>query len=493
MIYNNFMLNKASFSKKIAIILVLLSILPLSVFAKETITIPSKVLEKVANTKETNSSWYLRKVSGTKAGKVLYGPFENKEQAILIWLYLKTPANKSTCISRSQVFITKNPEVFYKRETNEIKNNITEYGIDLVFDHYFFDVPFINKELEVLENETENPITEETINDENLDTSDEAIATENQNEKSDDAINLSESDVQEITLESEENTEVEPEPNAPTVEIEDELPEIIAEEKNPEIKNENEIDFLSLLEEIQTSEKSSRYDKEYLQDYAPKMTVAVPQEEEDEEEIVIIENPDLADAKGITLLMKACENGNDWEIKNLLKAGADVNKKDNEGWTALMYAIRYQQNIAIINMLIQNGAKIKEENIYGLSPLTICASYNDNPQILKLLLSYYSSNEKEVFKSFVIVLTSNSGSEFSTIAKVNAFIESSVPLNSFYEGKTPLMYAASFSKSTKVIKLLLESGAQPQIRSTEGKTAMDYALENKSLAHDDFFWILNIK
>ena len=80
---------------------------------------------------------------------------------------------------------------------------------------------------------------------------------------------------------------------------------------------------------------------------------------------------------------------------------------------------------------------------------------------------------------------------FAQFAKIEAFIDFGVPLNRFYEGKTPLMYAAEFSSSTKIIKLLLDNGAVPAIRSAEGKTAFEYAQLNTQLEHDETYWSLN--
>ena len=98
-----------------------------------------------------------------------------------------------------------------------------------------------------------------------------------------------------------------------------------------------------------------------------------------------------------------------------------------------------------------------------------------------------------MLQSFILLLSDNSSSEYAKIAKVEAFIKKSVPLNSFYEGKTPLMYAAEFGTSTKLIKYLIDEGASPSIRSIEGKTAYDYAINNKALVHDENFWALNQK
>ena len=216
------------------------------------------------------------------------------------------------------------------------------------------------------------------------------------------------------------------------------------------------------------------------------------QNNEDEIE-TIVENPDEKDSFGRTLLMKAAKAGNDWQISTLLKSGANVNLKDNDGWTALMYAVRYQESISCVDLLIEAGADIKTTNNYGTSALMIACCYNNNPEIIKKLLSYYTVTDKDVLKSLVLLLSESHTSEFTSIAKLEIFMELSVPLNTFYEGKTPLMYAAEYGNSTKIIKMLIDNNAITSIRSTEGKTAYDYACDNKNLKHDSNYWLLNKK
>lgn len=235
----------------------------------------------------------------------------------------------------------------------------------------------------------------------------------------------------------------------------------------------------------------SRYEKEYLNDFMVYDDPELDVEESESEEI--IENPDEADSFGRTLLMKAAKAGNDWQIKTLLRSGAKVNLKDKDGWSALMYAVRYQESMTCVDLLIEAGAAVKTKNNYGSTPLAVAACYNNNPEVIKKLLSFYTTSDKEVLKSMVLLLSENHTSEYVQLAKLNIYLNLSVPLNTFYEGKTPLMYAAEFGDSTKVIQTLLDSNAITSIRSTEGKTAYEYAVTNKNLKHDSAYWALNKK
>lgn len=266
--------------------------------------------------------------------------------------------------------------------------------------------------------------------------------------------------------------------------------EKIIAQKEEEDRKKDQMDLEKALELVK-NKKSSGYQKEFLHDY---MIFDEPEvEQTNKDKSIILENPDETDSFGKTLLMKAAKAGNDWQISALLASGANVNLKDKDGWTALMYAVRYQESLNCVDLLLQAQADVKIKNNYGSSALMIASCYNNNPQIIKKLLSYYQMNDKEVLKSLVLLLSESQTSEYTSIAKLNAFLDYSVPLNTFYEGKTPLMYACEFGNSTKIIKVLIDNNAITSIRSTEGKTAYDYASENQCLTHDSNYWLLNKK
>lgn len=261
--------------------------------------------------------------------------------------------------------------------------------------------------------------------------------------------------------------------------------ERIEKEKQEKLQKEMELE----LEKQKAASTKKR--KEYLSDYIVYDIDTPDDSVTEEEKYYRIENPDERDAGGRTLLMRAAKSGNEWELRQLLSSGADVNLKDNDGWTALMYAVRYSEGLECVQELLDAGAQVAVKNNYGSSALALAACYNGNPQILTKLLEEYKSSDKEVLRALIFLLSEQNISERQQLTKLQIFMDKAVPLNVLYEGKTPLMYAAQYGNSTKVIQMLLDNQAAVTLKSTEGKTAFDYANNNKNLTHDESFWALN--
>lgn len=230
------------------------------------------------------------------------------------------------------------------------------------------------------------------------------------------------------------------------------------------------------------------YKNTYLYDFALTSEEVAPEEEK---KPFTVPEPDAADRNGVTLLMKAAKAGNDWDVENLLKSGADPNLRDKDGWSALMYACRYQNSLSIVTKLIDKGAHIRVRNKYNATPLLMASDYSQNPQILKVLLKDRNITEDEVYRAFIMTVTSNQGEKHIKEAKMQVFLDMDIPLNRLWKGKTPLMYAAQYGTSTHTIKLLMDKGAKPGIQDHDGKTAFDYAKLNSNLTHDDIYWSLN--
>ena len=230
------------------------------------------------------------------------------------------------------------------------------------------------------------------------------------------------------------------------------------------------------------------YTKTYLLDYAEIESDDDPVIEDPyyDSDHIYIENPDSKDISGRTRLMKAAKAGDLKLLDNLIFSKANVNLKDNEGWTALMFAARFSENPEVIKLLIANNADVFAKNNYGITALKLSAGFNKNSEITRLILEKHLSRDNEVRNCFIYAITNG-----APVSVIEAFWKKGANLNSIYDGKTPLMYAAETNKDTLIIHWLIKHGAKTTYKSTEGKTAFDYARANKALPKDKIYWSLN--
>ena len=70
--------------------------------------------------------------------------------------------------------------------------------------------------------------------------------------------------------------------------------------------------------------------------------------------------------------------------KILIKSGADMNAKGNNGWSALM-AAAYKNNLEIVNLMIENGADLNARDDTNRTALDI-AKMRGHQEIANSLL-----------------------------------------------------------------------------------------------------------
>jgi ankyrin repeat protein len=91
----------------------------------------------------------------------------------------------------------------------------------------------------------------------------------------------------------------------------------------------------------------------------------------------------------MTELMSAAYAGDLEHVRQLLAAGADVNAKDEGGWTALMkacYNAEQKRGYAeVVQALIDAGADVEAPIGYGVRPLMLAAGYGEADVVDTLL------------------------------------------------------------------------------------------------------------
>ncbi|MGD9503731.1 MAG: ankyrin repeat domain-containing protein [Syntrophobacteraceae bacterium] len=90
--------------------------------------------------------------------------------------------------------------------------------------------------------------------------------------------------------------------------------------------------------------------------------------------------------KGLTPLMMACIGGNYDVAKLLIQQKCDVNARDEDGESALLYSIK-DGRLNLVKLLLKNGARINSKDAYGRTPLMIATIYG-HEDVAEYLLAH---------------------------------------------------------------------------------------------------------
>ncbi|KAK8024357.1 hypothetical protein PG993_012423 [Apiospora rasikravindrae] len=173
----------------------------------------------------------------------------------------------------------------------------------------------------------------------------------------------------------------------------------------------------------------------------------------------------------LTWLVSKRLGGFDYQKKNMslmLESGKiDVNSRDNEGRTCLSYAADHGYEWAVDMLLASGAAEVDSLDNQGRTPLSWATGMSNQTRILRL-----TGSEMDNLRRTVKMLTDRDRGQ----ANVNA---------RDYLGRTPLAWALTPGTSNearyrsgmlpevRVVRLLLEVGADPAIADSEGYTPLN--------------------
>ncbi len=191
---------------------------------------------------------------------------------------------------------------------------------------------------------------------------------------------------------------------------------------------------------------------------------------------------DKAFYDGATPVFIAAQNGHTQALDALIRAGADVNKSRPNGLTPVFMAAQNGHTQAL-DALIKAGADVDKASHDGATPVFIAAE-KGYPAIVEAL----SENGADINKArndgkTPLFMASHKGH----IEVVVALIEGRANFNEKCGEFTPLQ-TASENGHTKIVKALIGAGADVDEKSKDGKTALDFAIENK---HSEIIEILS--
>ena len=168
-------------------------------------------------------------------------------------------------------------------------------------------------------------------------------------------------------------------------------------------------------------------------------------------------------------------------IQELVKSGANVNAKDEYGFTILMRAALNNPNPDVITALINCGADVNAKNDEYETALMLVA--DSDPKMVKALIA--GGADVNTRQEFGVPVLSHAAGNFDTEI-VKMLLAAGADVNAQDEqGYTALMMVAlssygmeeNISSVSDVIKILLSAGADIKIKNKEGQTALDCADE----------------
>jgi ankyrin repeat protein len=191
------------------------------------------------------------------------------------------------------------------------------------------------------------------------------------------------------------------------------------------------------------------------------------------------------DEDDYTVLMHALRSDQDLDvIQLLLEAGADVNSimALNTGWQALVVAAASNTNPDVIKALVAAGARLDYKACGDQTPLLAAAQSNPNPEIIHTpIQAGVAVEDRDAENRSLLMLAVRFDANREVI---RTLIELGLDVNDTDSaGRTPLMVAVQSKWNSAIgqLEILLEAGANPLLRDNDGKTAWDYLQDNSWL------------
>ena len=210
-------------------------------------------------------------------------------------------------------------------------------------------------------------------------------------------------------------------------------------------------------------------------------------------------NPRAKDAAGITPLHRAAGyNENPAVIQVLLDAGADLEAQHDEGYTPLRWAINPKYwdqggnpNLSVIQTLLDAGADTEARDNYGHTLLRVALgevsrSHSRHnrplhyPAVIQLVLDAGADPNSRDRSGTPLLHEAATGGVYEhgisatvTEALLSAGADPKMKDN---QGRTPLHMVAWHNPNLEVVQALLVAGAEPETRDDEGRVPLHGAV-----------------
>ena len=171
-----------------------------------------------------------------------------------------------------------------------------------------------------------------------------------------------------------------------------------------------------------------------------------------------------------TALIWAASNGHLGVVGFLVANGADVNSKNNDGTTALIGAAS-NGHLGVVGFLVANGADVDAIDNIGTTALLWAASNGHLEIVRSLVANGAEVNSKNNDGTTALEIASREGH----LEIMRILVENGVDANTRYNsGTTALLWAVAYGH-LEIVRLLVENGADVNARDNDGRSALEMA------------------
>lgn len=184
---------------------------------------------------------------------------------------------------------------------------------------------------------------------------------------------------------------------------------------------------------------------------------------------------DTPSATGKTALMRAARNRQLDRVTMLLDAGADANRANDNGGTPLMYAA-LGGDPRIVKLILDHDVDLNAKAENGWSAVMIAAA-KGYAEILEMLLDKGADPTLADVYNWTPLMRAGFEKRASVVKLL--LEDDRVKINRRGENGITALHLATTQGYVEIVRLLVEHGADPQIKDNFDRTAYVIALQRK--------------